>query len=41
MPCLYQVPVHDLVIDYPGLVHASDVQQPLYGEDVERGDLRD
>jgi hypothetical protein len=26
---------------YPAAMRAIDVRQPLYGEDLERGDLRD
>ena len=26
---------------YPAVMRAIDVRQPLYGEDLERGDLRD
>jgi hypothetical protein len=47
MSCLYQLPAPPTLplpaarVDYPGAVHAADVQLPLYGEDLERGDLRD
>ena len=46
---LYQLPVADLRclppaskrLVYPAAMRAIDVRHPLYGEDLERGDLRD
>jgi len=39
---LYQLeqPDREPVV-YPAAMRAIDVRQPLYGEDLERGDLRD
>ena len=39
---LYQLAVsHPEAVDYIAAMRTSDVRQPLYGEDLERGDLRD
>ena len=34
------IPDRETVV-YPAAMRAIDVRQPLYGEDLERGDLRD
>jgi len=39
---LYQLAVpRREAVDYAGGMRTFDVRQPLYGEDLERGDLRD
>jgi hypothetical protein len=41
-PDLYQLASSSRTpVVYPEAVRAFDVRQPLYGEDLERGDLRD